>query len=86
MSSRPGGIGRRLHRVAPEFTAFWERHDVQLVESRRKRARHPSAGLLTLVYTHLWLGQRLGTRITVFTPADERTRRKLETLHESLAD
>jgi transcriptional regulator with XRE-family HTH domain len=74
----------RLHRVAPEFTEFWERHDVQLVESRMKRARHPTAGLLRLMYTHLWLGQRLGTRITAFTPADESTRRKLEALHESL--
>jgi transcriptional regulator with XRE-family HTH domain len=74
----------RLHRAAPEFTAFWERHDVQLVESRMKRARHPTVGLLSLVYTHLWLGQRLGTRITAFTPADERTRRKLEALHASL--
>jgi transcriptional regulator with XRE-family HTH domain len=74
----------RLHHAAPEFTAFWERHDVQLVESRMKRARHPTVGLLSLVYTHLWLGQRLGTRITAFTPADERTRRKLEALHASL--
>jgi transcriptional regulator with XRE-family HTH domain len=75
----------RLHRVSPEFTAFWERHDVQRVESRTKRARHPTAGLLTVVYTYLWLGQRLGTRITAFTPADERTRRRLEELHGSLS-
>jgi transcriptional regulator with XRE-family HTH domain len=75
----------RLHRVSPEFTAFWERHDVQLVESRMKRAIHPTAGPLTCVYTHLWLGQRLGTRITAFTPADERTRSKLEALHTSLS-
>jgi transcriptional regulator with XRE-family HTH domain len=74
----------RLHRVSSEFTAFWERHDVQLVESRMKRARHPTAGVLSLVYTHLWLGQRLGTRITAFTPADERSRRKLDEVYESL--
>jgi transcriptional regulator with XRE-family HTH domain len=75
----------RLHHASAEFTAFWDRHDVQLVETRKKRARHPTAGLLTLVYTHLWLGQRLGTRITAFTPADERTRRRLEELHASLS-
>jgi transcriptional regulator with XRE-family HTH domain len=74
----------RLHRAAPEFTAVWERHDVQGVESRTKRAMHPSAGLLSLVYTNLWLGQRLGTRVVAFTPADERTRLKLEELYESL--
>jgi hypothetical protein len=74
----------RLHRASPEFTDFWERHDVQGVESRTKRALHPSVGLLRLNYTNLWLGQRLGTRIVTFTPADERTRERLETLHRSL--
>jgi hypothetical protein len=74
----------RLHRASSEFTAFWERHDVQAPAGRKKRALHPTAGLLTLEYTNLWLGQRLGTRIVAFTPADERTRRRLETLHQSL--
>jgi hypothetical protein len=74
----------RLHHASPEFTAVWERHDVHGVESRTKRARHPVVGLLRLDYTNLWLGQRLGTRIIAFTPADERTRDRLEKLHESL--
>jgi transcriptional regulator with XRE-family HTH domain len=74
----------RLHRVSPEFTEVWDRHDVQAVQSRTKRALHPTAGLLTLEYTNLWLGQRLGTRIVAYTPADERTRRRLEKLHQSL--
>jgi len=74
----------RLHRASPEFTAVWERHDVLAVESRTKRALHPTAGLLLLDYTNLWLGQRLGTRIVAFSPADERTRRRLEALHASL--
>jgi transcriptional regulator with XRE-family HTH domain len=74
----------RLHRASPEFTAVWERHDVQTSVGRVKRALHPTAGLLTLEYTNLWLGQRLGTRIVAYTPADDRTRRRLEALHESL--
>jgi transcriptional regulator with XRE-family HTH domain len=74
----------RLHRVSPEFTAVWDRHDVQVVEGRRKRALHPTAGLLTLEYTNLWLGQRLGTRIVAFTPADELTRARLHKLRASL--
>jgi transcriptional regulator with XRE-family HTH domain len=78
------GLVARLHRASPEFTAVWERHDVQTSEGRVKRALHPTAGLLTLEYTNLWLGQRLGTRIVAYTPADEPTRRRLETLHESL--
>jgi transcriptional regulator with XRE-family HTH domain len=74
----------RLHRASPEFTALWERHDVQGVESRTKRARHPDVGLLQLIYTNLWVGQQVGIRIIAFTPADERTRRRLERLSESL--
>jgi transcriptional regulator with XRE-family HTH domain len=75
----------RLHRASPEFRAFWERHDVQSVVSRRKRALHPTAGLLSVEYTNLWLGERHGTRIVAFTPADERTRKRLDSLHASLA-
>jgi hypothetical protein len=74
----------RLHTASPEFAAFWERHDVQGVESRTKRALHPEVGLLSLDYTNLWLGQRNGARIVAFSPADERTRQRLELLHESL--
>jgi transcriptional regulator with XRE-family HTH domain len=75
----------RLHKASREFTAMWERHDVQGVESRTKRAMHPTAGLLSLDYTNLWLGQRLGTRIVAFTPADDETRRRLESLYETFA-
>jgi transcriptional regulator with XRE-family HTH domain len=74
----------RLHRVSPGFGAAWERHDVQGVESRTKRAMHPTAGLLLLDYTNLWLNQGLGVRIIAFSPADDRTRRRLEQLHASL--
>jgi transcriptional regulator with XRE-family HTH domain len=74
----------RLHQASPEFRTFWERHDVQGVESRTKRAMHPTVGLLSFDYTNLWLGQRLGTRIVASTPADERTRKRLETLVRSL--
>jgi transcriptional regulator with XRE-family HTH domain len=74
----------RLHAASAEFTTVWDRHDVLGAESRTKRALHPTAGLLSLTYTNLWLGQRLGTRIVALTPADERTRKRLEALHESL--
>jgi transcriptional regulator with XRE-family HTH domain len=74
----------RLHATSPEFAAIWERHDVEGIESRTKRAMHPTAGLLLLDYTNLWLNQGLGVRIIAFSPADERTRRRLEALHGSL--
>jgi hypothetical protein len=79
------GLVTRLQNASPEFAAFWDRHDVQGVESRTKRALHPTAGLLKLDYTNLWLGQRNGTRIVAFSPADEKTRTKLETLYASLS-
>jgi transcriptional regulator with XRE-family HTH domain len=75
----------RLQRSSAEFAALWERHDVQGVEGRTKRAMHPTAGLLSLDYTNLWVGQQVGVRIVAFTPADERTRKRLEALHASLA-
>lgn len=74
----------RLHGASPEFTAFWERHDVQGIESRTKRALHPLVGLLRLDYTNLWLTPGAGTRVIAFTPADERTRRRLEMLRDAL--
>jgi transcriptional regulator with XRE-family HTH domain len=70
----------RLTKVSPEFTALWERHEVASPENLTKRYLHPEVGLLRLNYTHLWLGQRLGTRMTTYTPADEETHERLREL------
>jgi transcriptional regulator with XRE-family HTH domain len=70
----------RLTEASPEFTELWDRHEVASPENLTKRYMHPELGLLKLNYTHLWLGQRLGTRITTHTPADEQTDAKLRTL------
>jgi MmyB-like transcription regulator ligand binding domain/Helix-turn-helix domain len=67
----------RLSQASPEFAAIWDRHEVAAPENRTKRWLHPQAGLLRLNYTHLWLGQRLGTRMTTYTPADEETAARL---------
>jgi transcriptional regulator with XRE-family HTH domain len=74
----------RLHRASPEFTAVWERRDVQGSHGPPKRMLHPALGLLVLDYTTLWLEQRLGTRIVTCTPADDETREKLDRLSELL--
>jgi transcriptional regulator with XRE-family HTH domain len=63
----------RLSKASPEFARLWERHEVAAPENLTKRWLHPEAGLLHLNYTNLWLGQRLGTRMTTYTPADEQT-------------
>ncbi len=74
----------RLHRASPEFTAFWERHDVLRVVSNTKRAMHPTVGLLRLNYTNLWLDHGPRARIVAFTPGDEPTAERLRTLYRSL--
>jgi transcriptional regulator with XRE-family HTH domain len=71
----------RLTKASPEFAALWERHEVAGPENLTKRYLHPEVGLLKLNYTHLWLGQRLGTRMTTYTPADGQTRERLLELH-----
>jgi MmyB-like transcription regulator ligand binding domain/Helix-turn-helix domain len=72
----------RLSKASPEFARLWERHEVAAPENRTKRWLHPEVGLLRLDYTHLWLGQRLGTRMTTYTPADEETAERLVRLSE----
>jgi transcriptional regulator with XRE-family HTH domain len=71
----------RLTKVSPEFTDLWERHEVAIPENLTKRYLHPEVGLLKLNYTHLWLGQRLGTRMTTYSPADDQTADRLRELH-----
>jgi transcriptional regulator with XRE-family HTH domain len=72
----------RLMSTSPEFAELWERHEVASPENLTKRMLHPEVGLLKLNYTHLWLGQRLGTRMTTYSPADEQTAARLRELHE----
>ncbi len=75
----------RLHRASPEFTAFWERHDVVRMVSNTKRAMHPTVGLLRLNYTNLWLDHSPRARIVAFTPADEPTADRLQSLYSTLS-
>jgi MmyB-like transcription regulator ligand binding domain/Helix-turn-helix domain len=72
----------RLSKASPEFAELWERHEVTQPENLTKRFLDPDVGLLKLNYTHLWLGQRLGTRMTVYTPADQQTQERLTELAE----
>ncbi|MCW2601006.1 MAG: family transcriptional regulator [Frankiales bacterium] len=76
------GLLTRLLDASPEFAEFWERYEVLGPETGCKRYLHVEVGLLRLDFTHLWLDQRLGTRMTVYTPADDATRQALEILAE----
>ena len=73
---------KRLLDGSPEFAALWERHEVLGPEVGCKRFVSDPVGMLLLDFTYLWLDQRIGTRMTVYTPADEDTRDKLERLKE----
>jgi MmyB-like transcription regulator ligand binding domain/Helix-turn-helix domain len=75
----------RLTKASPEFAALWERHEVASPENLTKQILHPEVGLLRLNYTSLWLGQRLGTRMVTYTPADEQTRERLLELSQRWA-
>ena len=74
----------RLTKASPEFAEIWDRHEVAIPENLTKRFLHPDVGLLKLNYTHLWLGQRLGTRLTTYTPADQQTEARLRDLRDRL--
>ena len=71
----------RLSAASAEFAELWERHEVASPENLTKRYLHPELGLIKLNYTHLWLGQRLGTRMTTYSPADEQSAQRLGQLH-----
>jgi hypothetical protein len=64
---------KRLQDASPEFSARWEEHHVAAPANVVKQFRHPELGLLRFTATHLWLSQRLGKRMLVYTPADDAT-------------
>ena len=70
----------RLTKASPEFAELWERHEVSGPENRTKHLINPKVGLLSLDYTNLWFGPRLGTRMITYTPADDRTLARLRQL------
>jgi transcriptional regulator with XRE-family HTH domain len=72
----------RLLAASPEFAELWARHEVAAPANVTKRFLHPEVGLLRLNSTSLWLGQRLGTRMITFTPADQESGEQLRRLSQ----
>jgi transcriptional regulator with XRE-family HTH domain len=69
---------RRLQAASPEFRALWDRHEVLNPENKTKRFRTARAGPLSFGYTHLWVDRNgSGVRLSVYVPADDRTRDKV---------
>jgi transcriptional regulator with XRE-family HTH domain len=65
---------RRLCGMSREFADLWARHEVAEPEPRVRTFIHAVAGPLTFTASELEIPVMPGTRVTVYTPADERTR------------
>jgi transcriptional regulator with XRE-family HTH domain len=70
-----------LHRISPEFRAWWPQHEVLSPMSGIKRIDHPTAGRMAFEYTGLSLTSQPDIKLIVYTPLDEDgTSRKLAEL------
>jgi transcriptional regulator with XRE-family HTH domain len=68
------GFIQRLQTASPEFAQMWERHEVATVATYHKIFRHPAHDQLTMTTNSLAIMAAPGTRMVVYTPADEATR------------
>jgi hypothetical protein len=71
--------------ASPEFTEIWERHEVASLPRMTKRLVAPEVGVLHLESTSLWVAESVGVRLVTYTPLDEETRGRLETLQAGIA-
>jgi transcriptional regulator with XRE-family HTH domain len=77
---------RALERASPEFAALWARQEVFDPPVWRKTFFHPQIGGMTFAYsTFRPEGESQEFRLTVYTPVDSETMRKLQTLVSSSA-
>lgn len=74
------GFVRRLEAASPEFTRMWEQHEVAGPVSYYKVFRHPAHDRLTMITNSLGVHAAPGSRMVVYTPADETTRAALASL------
>jgi transcriptional regulator with XRE-family HTH domain len=74
------GFVRRLQAASPEFACMWAQHEVASPASYLKIFRHPRHDRLTMTTNSLAVLAVPGTRMVVYTPADEPTRMALASL------
>ncbi len=70
----------RLRQASPDFEQAWQRHEIAGRDNGLKGFRHPEAGVVWFDFTNLWLAPALGSRLVAYTPADDESRRRLESL------
>jgi transcriptional regulator with XRE-family HTH domain len=71
-------LTERLLELSPRFAELWSRHDVAGPGTRVKLVDNPKAGVLRMEPANLWLGQNSEIRVSIYAPADEETKRKLD--------
>jgi transcriptional regulator with XRE-family HTH domain len=64
---------RRLQAASPEFSRLWAQHEVASPATYLKIFRHPAHDRLVMTTTSLSILAAPGTRMVVYTPADEAT-------------
>jgi hypothetical protein len=74
------GFIRTLEAASPEFAAMWATQDVAQPASYAKVFRHPLFPRLDMTSTSLAVQAAPGTRLVVYVPADDGTRRAMEQL------
>jgi transcriptional regulator with XRE-family HTH domain len=67
------GFVRRLQAVSPDFARLWDEQEVASQATYLKIFRHPAHERLALTTTSLAVLSVPGTRVVVYTPADEIT-------------
>jgi transcriptional regulator with XRE-family HTH domain len=58
----------RLRDGSPEFTTWWEAHDVRNVVSGRKRMHHPTRGLLCFEHASFQANDDPALKLVIYTP------------------
>ena len=74
------GFVARLSAASPEFARMWATHDVARPGVRMKLFKHSSVGLIRLTSTSMALAAPPETRVVVYTPMDDESRRRIEWL------
>ena len=64
---------RRLQAASPEFSKLWAQHEVASTSTYLKIFRHPAHDRLVMTTTSLGILAAPGTRMVVYTPADDVT-------------
>ncbi len=74
------GFVRRLQAVSPDFARLWDEQEVANQATYLKIFRHPDHERLVLTTTSLGVLSVPGTRVVVYTPADEITTKAISQL------